>query len=99
MAKGPRGGVGREGPLVSAPLALTGLGVVLFVGAIIVTQDDQNDWLWPLSAAVGAIGAVMGWVSNRPRPRGQALVAVIIGGLLVAFVAGWVIVAGLQGEL
>lgn len=99
MAGGASGRTEGGGPRVNAALALAGLGVVLFVVAIVVTQDDQNDWLWPLTGAVGAVAAVMGWGSGRPRPRGQALSAIIIGGLLLAFIVGWVIVAGLQGEL
>ncbi len=97
MAGGARGRTGGGGPLINAALALAGLGVVLFVVAIIVTQDDQNDSLWPVTGPVGAIAALMGWSAGRPRPRGRSLSAIIIGGLLFAFIVGWVIVVGLQG--
>ena len=69
MAGGARGRTGGGGPLINAALAVAGLGVVLFVVAIIVRQDDQTDWRWPLTGAVGAVAALMRWSAGRPSPR------------------------------
>ena len=48
---------------------------------------------------VGAAAAITGWSTGRPRPRGRALAAVVIGGLLFAVILAWAIVAGISGDL
>ena len=88
----------RQSPRVNAALGLAGVAVALFVVAVIFAQEG-NDWLWPLAGVVGAIAAISGWSADRPRPRGRALIAVVVGGLIFALIAGWVIVGAITGNL
>ena len=80
-------------------LALAGVAVLLYILAIFIAEDSNADWLWPVSAVVGAAGAITGWNAGRPRPRGRALAAVALGGLVFAVVLVWFIVAAISGDL
>ncbi len=88
-----------QSPLVNAALALAGVAVALFVVAVILDDQGGTDWLWPLAGVVGAVAAISGWSADRPRPRGRALIAVVVGGLIFALIAGWVIVGAITGNL
>lgn len=82
--------------------ANTALGVaiaafVLYVIAMIVAQQDHG-WLWPLSGLLGAAGAILGWTAGKPKPRGRALAAVIVGGLVFAVILAWIIWAAATGN-
>jgi peptidoglycan/LPS O-acetylase OafA/YrhL len=94
----PRKAPGEESPRVNAALGIAAVAVALFIVAIVVAQEG-NDWLWPLTGVVGAVAAITGWSAHRPRPRGRALIAVVVGGLLFALVAGWGIVGAITGNL
>ena len=94
-----RAAAGDHAPRANIALALAGVAVALYIVAMIVAQDEKNDWLWPLAGVVGAAAAITGWSAGRPRPRGRALVAVVIGGLLFAVILAWAIVAGISGDL
>lgn len=74
------------------------LAVVLYVVAMIVAQE-KNEWLWPVSGVVGAVAAIMGWSAGKPRPRGQALAAVIMGGLIFLSILGWIVWALATGNM
>lgn len=87
-----------ESPRAHAALGVAGLAVVLFVVALVVAQEG-NDWLWPLTGLVGLVAALLGWQAGRPRPRGRALIATVVGGLLFVLVAGWAIVGAFTGNL
>lgn len=94
----PREAPHDESPRVNAALGIAALAVALFIVAIVVAQDG-NDWLWPLTGVVGAVAAITGWSAGRPRPRGRALIAVVVGGLLFALIAAWGIVGSITGDL
>lgn len=72
-------------------------GFVLYVIAMIVAQEDHG-WLWPLSGLLGAAGAITGWMAGKPKPRGRALAAVIVGGLVFAVILAWIIWAAATGN-
>lgn len=88
-----------ESPRASAALGLAGVAVAVFVVAVILDDQEGNDWLWPLAGVVGAVAAITGWSADRPRPRGRALIAVVAGGLVFALIAGWVTVSATTGNL
>ena len=75
------------------------LGLVLYIVAMIVAQEEDNGWLWPVAGLIGGAGAVMGWMAGKPRPRGKALAAVIVGGLVFLIILGWTVVAAISGDL
>lgn len=79
-------------------LALAGVALALYVVAMIVAQDD-NGFLWPLAGLVGAAAAITGWKAGRPKPRGRALAAVVVGGLVFLVILGWIVVAAFTGDL
>ena len=79
-------------------LGVAALGVLLYVIAIVL-DDADGEWLWPLAALVGGVGAVMGWLAGRPRPHGRALAAVILGALVFLAIVGWIIVAAATGNM
>lgn len=88
----------------SASRSTTALGVALvalvtFVIAQFVAADDNDPmgWLWPVAGLLGLVGAILGWRAQQP-PKGRALAAVIIGGLLFLMILGWVVVALISGE-
>lgn len=64
-----------------------------------IVAQDGNDWLWPLTGVVGAAAALTGWSAGRPRPRGRALAAVVLGGLLFTVILVWGVVGGITGTL
>ena len=75
------------------------LALVLYVVAMIIAQEEENGWLWPVAGLVGGAGAVVGWMAGKPRPRGKALAAVILGGLIFITILVWTIVAAITGNL
>lgn len=79
-------------------LVLAVVAALAFIVAIIVAQEE-NSWLWPVSGLLGLAGAVTGWTAGKPRPQGRALAAVVIGGLVFLFIAGWVVWAAATGNL
>lgn len=93
------GATAQDSSRANVALALAGTAVALFIVAIFVAEDNNADWLWPVSAVVGAAGAITGWSAERPRPRGRAWAAVVLGGLIFAAVLVWVIVAAISGDL
>ena len=78
-------------------LALATAGVVLFIIAMILPEGDY-EWLWPVAGLVGGAGSVMGWIAGRPRPQGRALTAVVLGGLVLLIILGWMIGAAATGN-
>lgn len=78
-------------------VGLAGLAVALYVIAMIVAQDD-NGWLWPVAGVVGGAAAVVGWLAGKPRPRGTALIAIVLGGLVFLVILGWTIWAAITGN-
>ena len=81
-------------------LGLSGAGLVVFVIAMFVAgEDGANDWMWPVAGVLGLAGAIMGWMAGKPRPQGRALGAVVIGGLVAAFIIGWIVWAAATGNL
>ncbi len=98
--KGPRRtDSSRSGANLALALALAGAAAVLYILAVFVAEESNADWLWPVSAVVGGAGAITGWSAGTPRPRGRALAAVVLGGLIFAVVLLWVIVAAISGDL
>ena len=93
-----RGAARDQAPRANIALALAGVAVALYIVAVIVAQEE-NGWLWPLTGIVGAAAAITGWSAGRPRPRGRALAALVIGGLVFTVILVWVIVAGISGDL
>ncbi len=81
---------------VAVGLAVT--AVLLYVIAMAVAEDD-NGWLWPLAGVVGAAAALTGWTAGRPRPRGKALLAIVLGGLVFGIILAWIVVAAFTGDL
>ena len=75
------------------------VGLVLYVVAMIIAQEEDNGWLWPVAGLTGGAGAVVGWMAGKPRPRGKALAAVIVGGLVFVIILGWIVVAAISGDL
>lgn len=51
-------------------LGLALLGLVLYVIAMIVAQEEDNGWLWPVAGLTGGAGAVVGWMAAS-RARGE----------------------------
>ena len=86
---------------VNVALGLAVLAVLLYVVSVVVAGDDDSayGWLWPVTAVVGGIAAVLGWRAGSPRPRGKALTATVLGGLVFAFIVGWIVVAAITGDL
>ena len=78
-------------------VGVAGLAVVLYVIAMIVAEED-NGWLWPVAGLVGLAGAILGWKAGAPRPRGKALLAVVLGGLVFLSILLWTVVALATGE-
>jgi hypothetical protein len=74
------------------------VAVVLYVLAMIVAQEE-NGWLWPVAGLLGGAAAVTGWMAGKPRPRGKALAAVVMGGLVFIVILVWTIVAAATGDL
>ena len=81
---------------VNVALGVSVAAVVLWVVAMIVAQEG-NEWLWPLSGVVGAIGAVLGWTAGSPR-KGKAMAAIVLGGLVFLAIVGWIIWAAATGN-
>ena len=79
-------------------LGLAVVALILYVVAMVIAQE-KNDWLWPVAGLVGGAAAVTGWMAGKPRPRGKALAAVVIGGLIFLAILGWTIVAAATGDL
>ena len=86
---------------VNLALGLAVLSVLLYVVSVVVAGDDDTayGWLWPVTAVVGGIAAVTGWRAGAPRPRGKALTATVLGGLVFVFIVGWIVVAAITGDL
>ncbi len=78
-------------------LGVAVMAVVLWVVAMLVAQEE-NDWLWPLAGLVGGAGAILGWIAGKPRPRGKALAAIVLGGLVFAMIVGWIVWAAATGN-
>ena len=97
MAEDTRGAVADKSQRANIALALAGVALALFVTAMVVAQDG-NELLWPLAGVVGLAAAITGWSAGRPRPRGRALAAVVIGGLPFLMVLGWIVVAVITGS-
>ena len=84
---------------VNLAVGLAILGLVLYVVAMIVAQEEDNGWLWPVAGLTGGAGAVVGWMAGKPRPRGKALAAVVVGGLVFVVILAWTVVAAISGDL
>ena len=84
---------------VNLALGLAIVALVLYVVAMIVAQEEDNGWLWPVAGLTGGAGAVVGWMAGKPRPRGKALAAVILGGLIFIAILAWTVVALITGDL
>jgi hypothetical protein len=93
------GATAQDSSRANLALALAGAAAVLYILAVFVAEESNADWLWPVSAVVGGAGAITGWSAGTPRPRGRALAAVVLGGLIFAVVLLWVIVAAISGDL
>lgn len=78
-------------------LGLAVVGVVLYIIAMIVAQEE-NGWLWPVAGLIGGAGAIAGWQAGRPRPQGKTMAAVVLGGLVFLTVLGWTIWALATGN-
>lgn len=78
-------------------LGVAVMAVALWVVAMLVAQEE-NDWLWPLAGLVGGAGAILGWIAGKPRPRGKALAAIVLGGLVFAMIVGWIVWAAATGN-
>ena len=76
------------------------LGLIAFFVAMAVAGDDNDpmEWLWPVAGVLGLIGAVLGWRAQRP-PKGRALLAVVVGGLVFLMILGWTVVALINGDM
>ena len=100
MAQQKASGAGTpaESSDANVALGLARVALALYVVAMIVAEDD-NGWLWLLAGLVGGAAAIKGWMAGRPKPRGRALAAVVIGGLLCLAIIGWIIVAAITGDL
>ena len=85
------------GSRANVALGVSLVAVAVWVAAMIVAQED-NEWMWPLSGLIGGVGAVMGWTAGKPRPRGRALAAVVLGGIVFAMILGWIIWAAATGN-
>jgi len=90
--------VGADTSRANVAVGLAGAAALAFVIAMIVAEDDSNEWLWPLAGLLGAAGAFAGWRAGRPRPQGKALVAVVLGGIVFLFILGWIIWAAATGN-
>ena len=97
--EGVSGATVHDSSRANLALALAGVGAALYILPVFIAEDSNSDWLWPVSAVVGAAGAITGWTAGRPRPRGRALAAVVLGGLVFAVVLLWVIVTAISGDL
>ncbi|HVE98498.1 MAG TPA: hypothetical protein VNA12_04895 [Mycobacteriales bacterium] len=86
-------------PRANTALGVSALAVLLYVVAMILDERGDYGWLWPVAGLVGGAGAVMGWQAGRPRPRGRALLAVVLGGLVLLSIVGWIVVAAINGDL
>jgi hypothetical protein len=77
------------------------LAVVLYVVAMAVAGDDDSDygWLWPVAGVTGLVAAIAGWRAGAPRPRGRALTATVLGGLVFIVILAWIVVAAITGDL
>ena len=82
-------------PRTNAALGVSALAVVLYVVAMMLDENGDYGWLWPVAGLAGAAGAVMGWQAGR---RGRALLAVVLGGLVFLSIVGWIVVAAISGE-
>ena len=77
-------------------VGLAALALVLYIVAMIVAQEE-NDWLWPVAGLVGLAAAIMGWTAGKPKPKGKALAAVVIGGLVFVTILAWTVVSLING--
>jgi hypothetical protein len=73
-----------------------GLGLAAlaaWVVAVIFAGDDDDGagWLWIVMAGLGLGALVAGLRAGAGRPRGRALFATIVGGVLVLLFLGFVI--------
>ncbi len=93
----PDGTTTDSGSRANVALGVSALAVIVWVVAMIVAQED-NDWMWPLAGLLGGVGAVMGWMAGKPRPRSKALAAIVLGGIVFAMILGWIIWAAATGN-
>ncbi len=88
---------GTKSSRANISLGLAGLAVVLYVIAMMLSEDDSG-WLWPVAGLAGGAAAVMGWLAGRPRPSGKALAAIVLGGLVFVTIVGWSVWAASTGN-
>ena len=91
----------RSASRANVALGLAVLSVLLYVVAVAVAGDDDsgNGWLWPVTGVMGGVAVVAGWRAGAPRPRGKALVATVLGGLVFIVILVWIVVAAISGDL
>lgn len=91
----------RSASNANVALGLALLSVLLYVVALAVAGNDDSKygWLWPVAGVVGAAAAFAGWRAGAPRPRGKALAALVLGGLVFLTIVLWVVVAAFTGNL
>lgn len=93
--------VERSASRANVALGIALLAVLLYAVSVAVAGDDDTEygWLWPVTGVTGAVAAVAGWRAGAPRPRGKALVATVLGGLVFIVILGWIVVAAITGDL
>lgn len=77
---------------------IAAVAVALFIVAIVVAQEGTTGCggsrAWPGPSRLSPVGAPIGH-----DPAVEPLIAVVVGGLVFALIAGWVIVAAITGNL
>lgn len=74
-------------------LGLALAAIVTWIIAVVASGDsgDENGWLWVVMAALGLAALITGLRAGPGRPYGRALIAAVIGGLLVLLFLAFVI--------
>lgn len=71
-----------------ASLALA-LALASLVAMIVLAVADADGPIWLLQGVLAAGAVIMGWTARGERLAGRALIAVVLGGLLlIAFAVG-----------
>ena len=62
-----------------------GIGAVVLnvIGVLIAGENDKNDWIWFVMAAVALGAVVVGLMDGRGKPVGRALVGTVLGALVL----------------
>ena len=91
----------RAGSRATTALGLALVALVLYVVAMAVAGDDDSSYgfLWPVAGITGGVAALAGWRAGAPRPRGRALGAMVVGGLVFIVILAWIVVAAFTGDL